>query len=134
MIVLDTNVIVSGLVWADSVPAQVLALSRQTPAWAAAPDTVFEECRRILMDKFGESESMAVNAIDGLDIDFLDGSVYGRHLDKALAAIADSTDAPVVATALAADAPVVSGDRAFHPLREPVVETFTPRGFLDSLR
>lgn len=134
MIVLDTNVIGSGLVWRGSVPARVLARCADRPAWAAVPDTVYHETARILTDKFALSPDEAMDAVDGLEIQVSGHDVYGPRLAEAIEAIKDLDDAPVVAVALLLDAPVVSGDRAFHPLKKRVVETFTPRGYLDRAR
>lgn len=105
-VVIDTNVIVSAL---------------RTP-----------QLERVLRTKMRYSEADWDRTLAALPVSWIEATTYQGHLAKAMAAIRDADDAPVVAVALLLKASVVSGDNAFHPLRRPVVKTWRPREMVAS--
>lgn len=92
-----------------------------------APEFVKEELRRVLTAKLGYSAAEWARTLAALPIEWIEPEVYEDRLVEARAAIRDPDDAHVVALALAMGIDAVSGDKAFHPLRKPIVKVWKPR-------
>lgn len=129
-VVVDTNVLVSGLYRLDSPPGRVLMLGAEDRLELLAPEAVRHELRRILQDKLDYADDEVEETLTALPVEWVDPAVFDDHLPPAEDAISDPDDVPVVALALALDAPAVSGDADFHPLDEPIVETEDPAGLV----
>lgn len=125
--VIDTNVVFSALRDPDGVPARLLELAIEGRIALHAPAEVRAEMERTLRAKLDYDDEDLAALMSALPVRWAEPAAYAPGIPIGLRAIRDPHDAPLVALALALDAPVVSGDKAFHPLREPVVETFTPR-------
>ncbi len=126
-LVVDTNVIFSALYTPDSPPGQIIALALAGDLQLFAPDSVRDELERNLREKLHYSESQWSRTVDALPISWIAAATYELFLPQAAAAIRDPDDVPIVAVALLLGAGVVSGDRAFHPLRKAAVKTWRPR-------
>ena len=52
-VVLDTNVLISSLLWSQGIPARVVALARQGRIHSVTSSVLLEELRRVLEEKMG---------------------------------------------------------------------------------
>lgn len=130
-IVIDTTVIFSALYDPASVPGRVIELALEEEIELLAPEPVKEELDRVLREKLGYTGDQWRRTLAALPIDWVEEAVYEQFLPEAREAIRDRDDAAVVALAILLGTGVVSGDGAFHPLEEPVVETWRPRAATD---
>lgn len=126
-LVVDTNVIFSALYAPDSSPGRILRLAIEGELQLFAPPTVRAELERILRGKLAYSDEQWAATLLALPVEWAEEALYATEMPRALRAIDDPTDAPVVALALALGCGVVSGDSDFHPLRRRVVKTWRPR-------
>ncbi|HEV8360461.1 MAG TPA: PIN domain-containing protein [Candidatus Thermoplasmatota archaeon] len=126
-LVIDTNVLFSAVYDPASSPGQLLVLAIEGALELYAPATVRAELERVLREKLGYTDGEWEAALAALPVEWIEETAYAGRLPEALKAIADPSDAPVVALALALRTGVVSGDRDFHPLRRPVVKTWKPK-------
>lgn len=132
-LIIDTNVVFSALYDPDSVPGQIVELALEGTLTLYAPDTVEEELERILRNKLGYTDAEWEDTRAALPVEWIEQAVYERALEAAREAIADPGDVSIVATAITVDAAIVSGDGDLHPLEEPVVQTYRPRGTVEDL-
>lgn len=132
-VVIDTNVIFSALYDPGSVPGRVIELALEEEIELLAPEPVKDELDRVLREKLGYTDHQWRATLAALPIDWVEEPVYEQFLPKAREAIRDRDDAAVVALAILLGTGVVSGDGAFHPLEEPVIETWRPRAATDLL-
>lgn len=130
-VVIDTNVIFSALYDPASVPGHVIELALEEEIELLAPEPVKEELGRVLREKLGYTDDQWRGTLAALPIDWVEEPVYEQFLPEAREAIRDRDDAAVVALAILLGTGVVSGDGAFHPLEEPVIETWRPRAATD---
>lgn len=126
-LVVDTNVLFSALYQPDSSCGRILLLAIEGEIELFAPETVRAELERVLRGKLAYSDDEWHRALAALPVDWVEAAVYHGQLARAMDAIADPTDAPVLALALALRAGIVSGDKAFHPLRKRIAKTWRPR-------
>lgn len=132
-IVVDTNVLVSGLYRLGFPPGRLLLWATEDRISLYAPVSVQVELHRALKKKLSMNEDEVQSVMEVLPVNFIEEDEYREHVLAAQAAIRDPHDAPVVALALLMGAAIVSGDRAFHPLRKPVVPTVAPRELVERI-
>lgn len=126
-LVIDTNVLCSALYDLDSTPGKILTLAAEGEVELVAPITVRVELERALRGRLGYAAEACEAALSALPVEWVEEGVYADAMVRATDAIADPTDAPLVALAMVLGCGVVSGDRDFHPLRRKVVKTWLPK-------
>lgn len=126
-LVIDTNVLFSALYDPDTPPGRIVMLAIEGELQLFAPDTVRTELERALVGKLGYTPEEWRRTLVALPVEWMEARIYEDRLAEAREAIRDASDAPIIALALAIGADVVSGDKAFHPLRKPVVKTWRPK-------
>ena len=111
-LVLDTNVVVSALIWGGS-PRQVVALALRPDVALFTSDALQDELRRVLArSRFAASLSSSERLVEkaAYGIVMAAKSVHVSHVPRVVPS--DPDDDIVIATAVAADADViVTGDR-----------------------
>lgn len=114
-VLLDTNVLVSGLVFRGGNEHRILGLAEEGEIRLVLPEFVVEEARRVLGEKFGGYEVLLdvfLSRVGFEDVPW--GSISGA-LRECEALLRDPDDAPVLASAvhLSPDV-VVTGDRVLR--------------------
>lgn len=132
-VVLDTNVLVSALLRADGVPGRILdmiLLGELTPVF---DDRIFAEYTRVLSrPRFGFAPEDVAILLDYFQTDGL--SIIAPPLNISLP---DKDDLPFVEVALAAQAPLVTGNQKHFPIAvigSFDLQVFTPADFLKTLQ
>ncbi len=111
-LVLDTNVVVSALIWGGS-PRQVVALALRPDVALFTSDALQEELHRVLArSRFAASLSSSERLVEKAEYRIVMAAKSVRVSRVPRAVPADPDDDIVIATAVAADANViVTGDR-----------------------
>jgi predicted nucleic acid-binding protein len=125
-IVIDTNVIVSGLYDPDSPPGRVLQAGALGRLQLCAPEFVRGELERVLVDvlEFPSAEVGMVMA--RLPIEWLEEAIYRDSLAEARRVLRDPSDAPVLACGFALGVDVVSGDKDLHAANQKRIKVWKP--------
>ncbi len=74
-----------------------------------------------------------LDAVASLPVTWVELAEYEPLLDELRDVIRDPVDVPLVAVATLLSATIVTGDKAFHPLKRPVVKTLKPRDAIDQI-
>lgn len=130
-LVVDTNVLVSGLLNLAGPPGRLLLAAADARVDLVAPESVREEFQRILRTKLRWSPDDIAEAVESLPVDWVDEADYQPLLDELRDTIKDEDDVPLVAVSRLLGAPIVSGDKAFHPMKRPVAKAFRPNHAMD---
>lgn len=125
-VVIDTNVIVSGLYDPDSPPGRVLEAAAEGKIVLCAPESVREELERVLRKVLAYSEAEVGFTLSALPIDWIERAVYEEDLARARTLIRDPDDAPVLACGFALACDIVSGDKDLHAARQRRVKVWKP--------
>lgn len=125
-IVIDTNVMVSGLYDSESPPGRVLDAGLSNDLELCAPEPVRGELRRVLREVLDYSESEVDWTLEALPVEWIEEEVYRNFLDEARRVLRDRTDAPILACAFALDCEVVSGDKDLHAARQRRARVWKP--------
>jgi len=125
-IVIDTNVIVSGLYDSSSVPGRVLDAAVRGSLHLCAPESVREELMRVLTRVLGFTPAQRSAAFEALPVEWIPEAIYRDFLSEAAALLRDASDAPIMACALAIGCDVVSGDGDLHAAKSPKVRVWRP--------
>lgn len=127
-VVLDTNVLLSGIAFPSSVPGKIMAAWRSGSINLVASEFIFEELRRVLPRLHARHGMTAIEMDDFVDLLRLNvESVPVGAFDEPR--LTDVNDLPILATLVAAQADyLVTGDKALLALAQhyPVV---TPAEF-----
>jgi uncharacterized protein len=136
IVVVDTNVLVSGLLSAHSAPARVLDLLVTGDLQAAYDDRFAAECRQVLArPRFGFHPEAVAHLLDYLFVAGL--PLVARPLPAALPNLADQ---PFGEVAIEAAAPLITGNRGCtHPQHFPAevctgIEVLAPAAFIERWR
>ena len=130
-VVLDTNVLISALIWPKGIPAQVLALARQGRVHSVTSPALLEELRRVLQEKFGFSEE-ALEAAAEIVSSHLEIFIP-RHVLNVIHADPDDNRVLECAVEGKADA-IITGDHHLLALGTfQNIPILTPREILDQL-
>jgi len=121
-VVLDTNVLLSGIAYPGSVPGKLVAAWRHGALEVVLSDYILDELRRVL-PKLAHRHGLGANEID----DLIDALAIQAELVEPEATgepeLADASDQPVLGTLIAAlhgtQADVlITGDKALLALRD----------------
>lgn len=131
-IMCDTNVLISGMLFPDSVPGKVLREIARRDA-LVLPTCVVEELRRVFQNKFPEK----IEALDRyLERKEFEVFVTPRDFSRVdMPKIRDENDEPVLASAILAVVDfLITGDKDFMNVEidRPIV--LTPTAFLELLK
>lgn len=129
--VIDTNVLISGTLNLGGPPGRLLVAAADARVELVAPTSVREEFRDTLRTKLRWGPEDAEEALEALPVEWVEGSGYEPLLDELRGTVKDPDDVPLVAVAKLLGVRVVSGDKAFHPMRRPVVKTLKPKEAMD---
>jgi len=133
IIVLDTNVLVSGLIVADHPPGRMVDLLRVGEVRLAVDDRIMAEYGDVLARPrfrawFTLEEKERV-------MGFIRADSLPVVCGKAIGGLPDAKDAPFAETALAANAPLVTGNLKHFPAGMLAgVRVMSPSEFLDEFR
>lgn len=125
-VVIDTNVIVSGIYDPQSVPGRVLDAGNTGAIHLCAPQSVREELKRVLARVLGFSPLQVDSTLKGLKVEWIPEAVYHDMLPEARELLRDADDAPVLACALAVGCDIVSGDNDLHAARTRRIRIWRP--------
>ena len=128
IVVVDTNVLVSGLLSAHGAPARVLDLLTTSELRTAYDDRIAAEYRQVLSrPRFGFHPEAVAHLLDYL---FAEGSpLVARPLP---AALPDLTDQPFWEVAAEAAAPLVTGNLKHFPAEmRTSIELLTPAALIE---
>jgi len=131
IIILDTNVLVSGLLVAANPPGRVLDLIRSGHVRLAVDDRVLAEYEEVLARaRFHQYFTTAErNRIIG----FIRAESIPVVCDEAIEGLPDASDAPFAEIALKAGLPLVTGNIKHFPSRVcRGIQVWTPREFMDA--
>ncbi len=114
-IVLDTNVLVSGMINAKGAPGRIMDLVREGLVDLVVDDRILAEYSEVLnRKKFG----VYFHACDVLDIlVFLEHNAHYVVSTAQIADMPDTDDAPFLEVALTAAVPLVTGNTSHFPAR-----------------
>ena len=131
IVVVDTNVLVSGLLSAHGMPARVLDLLTRGDVQAAYGDRIAAEYRQVLArPRFGFQPEAVANLLDYL---FAEGlPVVARPLP---AMLPDPDDQPFWEVAVEAAAPLITGNLKHFPAEVCTdIQLLTPAAFIERWR
>lgn len=129
LVVIDTNVLVSASINREGVPSQLVVKIRTlelTPVVSAAIRDEYAEVLRRPRFNFPQ------NWVDDLLADMEALALHVRPASIAVTNLPDPSDAPFIATALAAGCPIVTGNARHFPA-DCGVEILSPAQFLTRL-
>lgn len=124
-VVLDTNVLISGIAYPASVPGRILAAWRHGSVEAVLSDYILDELRRVL-PRLAHRHGLSVGEMDDLvDILSFQAEIV-QPMPADAATLRDATDGPVLGTLCAAKADyLITGDKDLlvlagdHPILTP---------------
>jgi predicted nucleic acid-binding protein len=128
IVVVDTNVLVSGLLSAHSAPARVMDLLTTGDLQAAYDDRIAAEYRQVLArPRFSFNPAAVTHLLDYL---FAEGlPLVARPLPTALPDVADQ---PFWEVAVAASAPLITGNLKHFPTKVCTgIEVLAPATFIE---
>jgi uncharacterized protein len=111
--VLDTNVLVSGMINAHGAPGRVVDLLRAGALQPVVDDRILAEYADVLARE--ELRSYFTAADRGDILEFLHKNAEHAAARTVIAGLPDPTDAPFLEIALAAEAPLVTGNKKHFP-------------------
>lgn len=133
-VVLDTNVLLSGLAYPDSIPGKIVAAWRHGSLAVVLSEYILDELRRVL-PRLSHRHGLTARDIEDLvDLLGIQAQIVAPA-DKSLPRVRDSKDLPVLATLIAARKQcaadyLITGDKDLLALadRYPIV---APAAFWD---
>lgn len=111
-VLLDTNILISGLVFTKGNGHKILRLIEDRHITLVIPETVLMEARKVLMEKFPGFERLLDLFLGRIELETIPLSHILSTLKTYTAKVRDSKDAPIyVAIALTKPDHVVTGDK-----------------------
>jgi putative PIN family toxin of toxin-antitoxin system len=122
-LVLDTNVVVSGLLTRGGPPGPLLRMLRDEQIQATVCEAIIAECRKVLSrSRFPFAGPIAIGAVE----QFVDHGLWVFDHRQSDTALVDTSDQPFYDCAYTAACPLVTGNRKHFPDEGPV-EVLSPR-------
>jgi len=125
-VVVDTNVIVSGLYNPDSPPGRILDAAAEGKVILCAPESVRRELERVSKDVLGYSDAEVGLTLRALLVEWIEPAVYEEDLPDASGMIRDPDDASVLACGFALSCDIVSGEKDLHASKQRRVRVWRP--------
>jgi len=125
-VVIDTNVILSGIYDPDSIPGKILDAAVVGSLSLCSPESVKSELDRVLGRVLGFAPLQIRHAFEALRIDWIPKKVYEPEMSRARDLLRDPDDAPILACALAAGCDIVTGDKDLHAVRVRGIRVWKP--------
>jgi len=114
-VLLDTNILISGLVFTKGNEHKILRLLEDRRATLVLPETVLMEARKVLMEKFPGFERLLDLFLGRIELETIPLSHILSTLKTYTAKVRDSKDAPIyVAITLAKPDHIVTGDKSLR--------------------
>lgn len=125
-VVIDTNVIVSGLYDLDSPPGKILRAGAAGELLLCAPESVRKELMRVLKRALGYSGAELATTLEALPVEWIEAELYRPWLAESEGALRDPEDAPVLACGLALECDIVSGEKDLIAAKPRRIRIWTP--------
>ncbi|WP_126993670.1 putative toxin-antitoxin system toxin component, PIN family [Thermosipho globiformans] len=124
-VVVDTNVIVSGILKPESLPAKILNLVLSEKLLICADSRIVSEYRNVLLrEKFGFPKKLVNDLIDFIESTSILVSPPPISLD-----LIDKGDLPFIEVALFVNVPIITGNKKhFQEIKDLII--YTPNDFL----
>lgn len=130
-VVLDTNVLVSGLMTRGGPCALILDLVADDRLTAVLDDRIMEEYRRVCAEPRLRLDPIAVRDF----LHFLDDCAEFITASPIMAVLPDPDDRPFLEVAAESEAVLITGNQSHFPKKAAdAVRVLNPRAFLDLLR
>jgi len=127
--VIDTNVLVSGMINADGSPGRIVDLIRTGDVIPAVDDRILEEYADVLSREYFE-RYFSMDDISAI-LDFLSGESHRVVCNAIVSSLPDPGDTPFLETALSANVPLITGNKKhFKSTAGRQCEVLTPVEFL----
>ncbi len=127
----DTNVLILGILFPKSLPAQALRYVTERGTFVL-PTCVIEELYRVFQRKFSEKTEKLDHYLERREYELF-VTPDDLRLD-AMPPIRDAKDAPVLASAILADVDMlITGDKDFTDVKIDRPAILTPAAFLESI-
>lgn len=126
-VVIDTNVVFSGLYNLYGPPGRVLRAAALGRIILCAPETVRGELDRVLTRVLDYTPAERERLIERLHIEWIEEGVYAGRMSDARRLLRDPDDAPVLALAMAIGCDIVSGDDDLHAVNLEGIRVWRPR-------
>lgn len=132
--IVDTNILYSALYKPDGVTGLIVGKAIEGECSLYAPDIVREELRRNLVRRLRMAEDQVEFVISALPVEWLDRTIYEKEVSTAASIVEHEADIPILASALALNLPIVSGNKHLHTRSvKDRVKTYGLREFLGKL-
>lgn len=133
-IIIDTNILYSALYEPEGVAGRIVDRAIDGECSLYAPDIVREEPRRNLIIKLRMAENRAELVVSALPVEWLPRTIYEKEIGTAASLVKHEADIPILASALALNLPIVSGNRHLHTrLVKSRVKMYKPSEFLGKM-
>jgi len=133
LLVLDTNVLVSGMISSRGAPARIIDLLREGELELVVDDRILDEYIRVLRrphfrQYFTEAECRDI-------VSYLENNTARIVADVLISGLPDESDTPFAETAVASGVPLVTGNTRHFPRKKcRDLDVMTPAEFLRSLQ
>jgi len=128
----DTNVLISGLLFVDSVPGKVLRYVAEQERLVLA-SYIVDELRRVFQNKFPDKAEHLIHYLEREEFELFATPLDLRYIS--IPTLRDAKDEPILASAILADVDIlITGDKDFADVKidRPII--LTPAAFLKSLK
>ena len=128
----DTNVLISGLLFVDSVPGKVLRYVAEQERLVLA-SYIVDELRQVFQNKFPDKTEHLIRYLERREFEFFATPHDLQYVS--MPTLRDAKDEPVLASAILADVDIlITGDKDFADVKidRPII--LTPAAFLKSLK
>jgi len=134
VILIDSNVIFSGLYKITSVPGLILYLGILGRIRIISPESVRDEVIRVLKNKLGYSDEEIDSTLAILGIEWIPREVYDRDVERYKRLLEDYGDRSLLACAINLNIPIVTGDKDFKKEDvKKIARIYTPSEFIEYL-
>ena len=132
LIVLDTNVLVSGMINAQGTPGRIVDLLRDGEVELVTDDRILDEYLHVLRRPYFKRYFSHAAREDV--ISYLENNTMNIVANVQVPGLPDESDRPFAETALVADVPLVTGNmRHFPKSKCRGLKALSPKAFLDLL-
>ena len=128
----DTNVLISGILFPNSVPGRVLRVAAEQEQFVLGTYTI-EELNRFFQKKFPDKTKSLEHYLKRKEFELFVTLLDLRHV--VMPSIRDTKDEPILASAILADVDIlITGDKDFAAIEIDRPAVLTPAAFLELLK